>query len=807
MDGERKIIAHSRASGVADINCLAPAQADWQLEQFSYNADGTLASELDPEGYLTQYFYDPNARRTITVDPENRGVATVYDKEGQIICTFSGWGSTTNPSLTDCSNWNPATYAGAGPIRTAAFTYTDNGERKTLTDGDNNTTQFIYDGLDRLQYTFYPDPATGQPCTGLPCTTQSTYELLTYNDSSNVLCSASYKPCSKRMRNGQQIAYTYDLLDRMATRSPQNLPIVTYQYTLLGEELSASDSSHSVQWDYDTVGRKKYETNDQRQVTYGYDAAGNRNQKIWPDGYTVSYDYDALDRMTDVWEGQLNTGAHLAHFAIDTLSRRTSLNYAGSASNQNNYYYFEPGNRLRQLAENLTTATLTLTYDRNRAGQIRSVTASDGFFLPQPNSATPVTAYTPNRLNEYAAIAGVMTNYDNSGNLTSWTASDGSGTETYTYDSENRLRTATVGGSATPNVFYDYDPLGRRISKTAGGTALGVGGVTTGYLLDGDDEIAEYNVSAGNWSLLRRYIPGSAVDERIAHVEGTALAGAPTTYYHVNHQGSVLAMTDGDGAITQQLSYDEYGNLSSGSSALGEPYRFAGRRFDPETGLYYYRARYYAPALGRFLQTDPIGYTKDSNLYDYVDNDPLDQTDPTGNAPILTGPGCLSITECATASKAFANRTRADRPHQNHWRSKISGKAQKTQTRGHSMRVAREAVKAAKSPNTERVGMNQKMSTTTGDETAPGVQPDVTVVNKPDANGVKDVNIKEVPSKSQNPADVRTYYQRALDTLRGIFRPGTTEITPITTAPKTPTVTDMPTVIEEPMIIEPPIIP
>jgi RHS repeat-associated protein len=81
--------------------------------------------------------------------------------------------------------------------------------------------------------------------------------------------------------------------------------------------------------------------------------------------------------------------------------------------------------------------------------------------------------------------------------------------------------------------------------------------------------------------------------------------------------------------------YDPYGDCFSGGSACsssGEPYRFTGRRLDPETGLLYYRARYYWPQGGRFLQTDPVGYAADLNLYTYVGNDPTDKTDPSGNS-------------------------------------------------------------------------------------------------------------------------------------------------------------------------------
>ncbi len=194
-------------------------------------------------------------------------------------------------------------------------------------------------------------------------------------------------------------------------------------------------------------------------------------------------------------------------------------------------------------------------------------------------------------------------------------------------------------------VKIHYDSLGRRASKV-------VNGVTTAYLLDGDEEIAEYSGP----TLLRRYIVGPAIDDRIAHVEGSLISAPPKTYYHVNHQGSVMAMTDLTGNVSQRLAYDEYGQPSSGTSGIGEPFQYTGRRFDSETGLYYYRARYYSPQLGRFLQTDPVGYRDDVDLYTYVDNDSLDKTDPSGRIaevlPVIIvvaaglSSGCASIPSC-----------------------------------------------------------------------------------------------------------------------------------------------------------------
>jgi len=341
--------------------------------------------------------------------------------------------------------------------------------------------------------------------------------------------------------------------------------------------------------------------------------------------YYVGYCYDNLNRMTQATENATDCATNLlATYAYDPQSRRTLVTYGNGATMS--YPSYSNAGDLQTLTSHFPVGSNdnSFTYTYTAAHQTLTATASKNTWFWEP-STDSTTAYTVNNLNQYATIGSQTTggtncqgqaqglSYDCNGNLTF------DGTRTYTYDAENRLLTANATGLAAT---YAYDPLGRRTKKS------GTGVTTTYYLSDGTDEIAEYDSTK---TVTVRYIPGPAIDEPIAME--TASTGAKE-YFHTDKQGSVSAMSDATGAMVEgPYTYDPYGNCFVGStpcSSSGEPYRFTGRRFDAETGLYYYRARYYDPVKGRFLQTDPVGYSLDLNLYVYVENEPVDLSDPSG---------------------------------------------------------------------------------------------------------------------------------------------------------------------------------
>src|SRR6266542_2765226 len=208
--------------------------------------------------------------------------------------------------------------------------------------------------------------------------------------------------------------------------------------------------------------------------------------------------------------------------------------------------------------------------------------------------------------------------YDNSGNQTNRTIANLQDKGwTLEWDYENRLKKMEMskGSTEKQTVTFKYDPMGRRIEKKHVATVNGTTKTTIyAYVYEGDNIVLETVVDGGSAPVKTFYTHGVGTDEHLALERGSS-----RYFYHSDGLGSVTAITDYNKNVVQSYTYDAFGMMKA-STNFANSYTYTGREWDKETGLYYYRARYYDPIEGRFISNDPIGFKGGINLFNYVGN-------------------------------------------------------------------------------------------------------------------------------------------------------------------------------------------
>lgn len=427
-------------------------------------------------------------------------------------------------------------------------------------------------------------------------------------------------------RKGQVTTFTYDALNRISRVDYADGSFTTFGYDAVSRLTRVTDStSGPIDFFYNNLDRLILEVTPQGAVAYEYDVIGRRTKMTVAGQVPVTYAYDAASRLT-----QITQGNQTVVIGYDAAGRRIALVYPNGTVTT---YAYDNASRLTAIVHALGTSQVeNLSYSYDAAGNRVTATRGNGpaVSLPPPTQA----AYdASNQQTKFNSGTPNLT-YDANGNLSSKT--DTSGTATYTWDARNRLIAVTSPGTSAA---FTYDALNRRISKS-------INGETTQYLYDRHDVVQEIRDSAVSATYLRSL----NVDEPFARY-GTGTT-ASAEYYHADGLGSVLVLTSAAGAVQTTYTYDPFGNTSVTGGSSANPFQFTGRENDG-TGLYYYRARYYIPALHRFLTEDPLNlsrlrrlfdkypeaqffyhlYLSDpqrQNAYAYVGNAPMTYVDPFG---------------------------------------------------------------------------------------------------------------------------------------------------------------------------------
>lgn len=593
-----------------------------RIYTFAYDSKGNITSVTDPAGAQARYTFDAKGDLVTITDALGNRETIVYNGLGLPVTITDALNRTVTYSYNNLGNVEQVTNP-AGEATSSAFDAL--GRVTSVTNPLGHVTSFAYDAAGRL--TGVTDANGGN--------TSYSYDsygrLITKTSPDGVRQTYAYRTdnllSSTTDRKSQTTSYSYDAAKRLTQENAAGL-ITSYTYSARNQLTSTTNQSGTVSAVYNSAGRLTQETNNGKTIQYTYNAEGER-LSLTALGSTTSYAYDNRGLLNSI-----TSPSGLFAFTHDLMGRTTSLTHP---NNDAISYQYNAASQLTGISSAGIVNT-TYGYERDAAGRITRLTGdgSDWFYqydaagrLVRADHGQDNFAYT------YDPLGNILNNgrthdianrllqdndytftYDLNGNLTKKQHKVTGARTVYTWNSRNQLITAdlypdTVAITPNKTLAYTYDSFGRRVSKSEDG-------LQERYVYDDKDQIFVFD---GNGNLKATNTFTAGIDKLMASFTNE------TTYYYQNHQNSVMLIADAGSQVTQ-YSYDPFG-LTGVQGETANKFRFTAREQDT-VDLYHYRNRYYDPKIKRFMSEDPLGIRKGMNLYSYVQNDPINWTDPLG---------------------------------------------------------------------------------------------------------------------------------------------------------------------------------